>query len=62
MIRTVDGCVGCGQKPCYFCTELELVCDACEEVVESLYWLDDEQLCEECWKETAFQDADEVKL
>lgn len=61
MIRTIDGCVGCGLSSCRYCKEIEFVCDSCEEVVDSLYWLDDEQVCEKCWKEFAFLDADKVK-
>lgn len=60
MIRRIDGCVGCGLLPCHHCTELEIICDECECEVENLYKWDDEQLCEDCYKARAFEDAEEV--
>lgn len=59
-VRRVSGCVGCGLSPCYHCTELELICDDCGSEVENLYKLDGRQVCEDCYKESAFENAEEV--
>lgn len=50
MRKTVDGCVGCGQLPCFHCTETMYICDQCgAEECETLYILDDDEVCEDCF-------------
>lgn len=61
-VRRVSGCKGCGLSPCFGCTEIELICDHCECEVEKLYKRDGEQVCEDCYKELAFEDAEEIDI
>ena len=55
MIEYVSDCVDCG-KPClgnacpHFSVKL-LVCDKCNDEVDKLWIVDDEQVCEHCLKE-----------
>lgn len=60
MIKKISGCVSCGLSPCYHCEDYELTCDHCEQEVEALYRYNKEQVCEECFKELAFEDAEEI--
>ena len=60
MVRRVPDCMGCDMPGCIHCTTLELTCDGCEEQVEKLYDFKGEQLCEDCYKNAAFDDAKEV--
>lgn len=52
MISRERSCQGCGQRPCYGCTELKLVCDSCEVETDELYVIDSEQYCRKCAIET----------
>lgn len=60
MVRIVDGCESCGLLPCYHCTDLELTCDICENETDTLYWLDKQHACEECYIKHCLEVADEV--
>lgn len=63
MIRQVDGCKGCGMSPCYHCVSYELECDCCgADELDELYWLDDEQVCKECFIAGCLENAEKVKI
>ena len=55
MIEYVSDCVDCG-KPCIggACSHYRvklLICDKCNDEVDKLWVVDDEQVCEHCLKE-----------
>lgn len=62
MIKRENNCVGCPPElgcrgsSCPYVNEIHLYCDRCGSEVEHLYWVDDEQLCEDC----ALEEFEEV--
>lgn len=55
MIQIENHCVGCG-LPCMgnACPHRNVevhYCDRCEEEIEEIYLVDEEELCDECLKE-----------
>ena len=53
MVTRQNRCVGCDGAgyPCNLCgldNAVVFICDCCGEEMDKLYWLDGEQLCEDC--------------
>lgn len=53
MVRVENRCCGCNGAlyPCNHCRAEHtpvFICDCCGEEVDTLYWFDNEQYCEDC--------------
>lgn len=63
MIRYENECVDCG-FPCYDCRYRRqvkhLYCDTCGQEVDTLYWVDGDQVCKDCALDILFDQLEEV--
>lgn len=60
MVKIENDCCDCPDKSmgcyCYLCNSLHFYCDECGNDVESLHQYDNEQLCDDCFKDRLFTD------